>query len=395
MLRSMPVVLLFLIAAVSLVNPYMPLSIKMVMYAISLSIKSGILFVLPFIIFSLIFKMTSSLSNKGTALIAGILLIVCASNFTTAFLSHFLGEWVYHFHINLARSTMTSGLLPAWDFAFPVWIKNNVALFSAIIGGVVAGRFFPVLSKRLSLQLDKITMQLLFAIKCIIPLFIAGFLLKLENDGIMHLIIQSYSVIFVILALTLFSYLFLIYFFLNQFDLKATLKMFRGMFVPAIAGFSAMSSAAAMPLTIAAVKENTENKALAASVVPMTVNIHLLGDCVTIPVFAYALMKGFGMPMPLLSSYLIFLCYFVMAKFSIAAVPGGGIIVMLPILEAYLGFTPEMLSLITALYILFDPVITCANVLGNGAFAKLIDRLSRLQRKEASTEMVLSMTQHE
>ena len=53
--------------------------------------------------------------------------------------------------------------------------------------------------------------------------------------------------------------------------------------------------------------------------------------------------------------------------------------VMLPILEKYLKFSPEMLSLITALYIVFDPIITSANVIGNGAFtmmfAKLYDKL--------------------
>ncbi len=42
---------------------------------------------------------------------------------------------------------------------------------------------------------------------------------------------------------------------------------------------------------------------------------------------------------------------------------------MIPILESHLGFNGEMISLITALYILFDPVITAANVMGNGAFA--------------------------
>ena len=77
---------------------------------------------------------------------------------------------------------------------------------------------------------------------------------------------------------------------------------------------------------------------------------------------------------PSLLNYLIFSMYFVIAKFSVAAVPGGGILVMLPIPKTYLGFNTEMMSLITALYLLFDPVITCANVLGNGAFAKLIDR---------------------
>nr|WP_269077747.1 cation:dicarboxylase symporter family transporter [Rickettsia felis] len=70
-----------------------------------------------------------------------------------------------------------------------------------------------------------------------------------------------------------------------------------------------------------------------------------------------------------------------MAKFSVAAIPGGGIIVMLPILEQYLGFNTNMMSLITALYILFDPVITCANVLGNSAFVKLIDNIYSVTQK--------------
>ncbi len=47
---------------------------------------------------------------------------------------------------------------------------------------------------------------------------------------------------------------------------------------------------------------------------------------------------------------------------------------MLPILETHLNFTGPMMSLITALYILFDPVITCINVLGNGGFAMIMDK---------------------
>ncbi len=97
-------------------------------------------------------------------------------------------------------------------------------------------------------------------------------------------------------------------------------------------------------------------------------NIHLIGDCLAIPIFAYAVMKSYGIAEPSLYGYLVFLIYFIAAKFSVAAVPGGGILVMLPILESFFGFNSDMLSLITALYILFDPVITCGNVLGNGAF---------------------------
>ncbi|AFB25901.1 cation:dicarboxylate symporter family transporter [Rickettsia rickettsii] len=94
---------------------------------------------------------------------------------------------------------------------------------------------------------------------------------------------------------------------------------------------------------------------------------------------AYAILKSYGLAEPTLFNYFTF--YFVLAKFSVAAIPGGRIIVMRPILEQYLGFNTNMMSLITALYILFDPVITCANVLGNGAFVKLIDNIYSVTQK--------------
>ncbi|OWZ25082.1 dicarboxylate symporter family protein [Wolbachia endosymbiont of Wuchereria bancrofti] len=66
-------------------------------------------------------------------------------------------------------------------------------------------------------------------------------------------------------------------------------------------------------------------------------------------------------------------------KFAIVAVPAGGIMVMLPVLEKYLKFSPKMLSLVTALYLVFDPIITLANVMSSGAFTirftKLYDKL--------------------
>ena len=63
------------------------------------------------------------------------------------------------------------------------------------------------------------------------------------------------------------------------------------------------------------------------------------------------------------------------AKFGVASVPGGEVIVLLPILEGYFGFTDAMSGLITTLYILCDPFITVSNVLSNGALAIFIDKI--------------------
>jgi Na+/H+-dicarboxylate symporter len=211
-------------------------------------------------------------------------------------------------------------------------------------------------------------------------LFVAGFIIKLQSDGVIGMLIRDYALIFAVVALTQFSYIAAIYLLVNKFKITKFLSSIKNMLPAAIAGFSTMSSAAAMPLTIIGAEKNSQNKDLAGSVIPATVNVHLIGDCFAIPIFAYAVLKNFGMSEPTFLAYITFAFYFVLAKFSVAAIPGGGILVMLPILESYLGFDATMLSLITALYILFDPVITCANVLGNGGFAMVIGKLWRIKK---------------
>jgi Na+/H+-dicarboxylate symporter len=216
----------------------------------------------------------------------------------------------------------------------------------------------------------------------LIPIFIAGFLIQMNHDQIMGHIVQNYGFILVLIACAVFSYVLSIYFVMNKIQGTSLLTSLKNMMPAAIAGFGSMSSAAAMPLTLLGVEKNSKNPDMAKSIIPATVNVHLIGDCFAIPIFAFAVLKSFGLADPSLFTYLIFASYFVLAKFSIAAVPGGGILVMLPILETYLGFDSTMLSLITSLYILFDPVITCANILGNGAFAMVLAKI--LGRKEVT-----------
>jgi Na+/H+-dicarboxylate symporter len=123
-----------------------------------------------------------------------------------------------------------------------------------------------------------------------------------------------------------------------------------------------------MPLTVIGVKKMTNNDDRVDGLVPATVNVHLVGDCFAIPLMALGTMVSFGLEFPNYGTYGLFVVYFVLAKFAVAAVPGGGVLVMLPILEKYLHFSPDMLSLITALYVIFDPIITSVNIFGNGAF---------------------------
>ena len=374
MFRKMPFLLAAIILAALLLDPFIPLECKQFLYSISLTIKSLIIFVLPLLIFSLLFKTSAMLANKASYVVVLIYGLLITSNFITTFLARYIGVWVYHFDLSLTMPESSIALEALWNLQIPKIINNDIAMCLGLALGFVLAKLLPSLTNQIVPKIDFLVEQTLKVILYAIPLFIVGFIIKMQFDGIMSIIVKNYSFIFVIITLTQVSYILLAYFLLAKGRLRIFVQFVKNMLPATVVGFSSMSSAAAMPFSIVGVKKNAKHSDIASSVVPATVNVHLVGDCIAIPILAYAILKSYNIAEPSLLQYLIFTIYFVLAKFSVAAVPGGGILVMLPILENHLGFNGSMLSLITTLYILFDPVITSANVFGNGAFAKLIDR---------------------
>jgi Na+/H+-dicarboxylate symporter len=213
----------------------------------------------------------------------------------------------------------------------------------------------------------------------IMPLFIIGTALKLQHDGVLVQIFERYLPILLIFVASAYCFVLLQYFALAGFNLSKTITYLKNVFPATITAFGSMSSASALPLSIKAAEENSKQQSNASVIIPATVNIHLVGDCFFIPMVAIAVMASFNVGIPNAFDYVIFAVHFVLAKFAVAAVPGGGILVMLPILQQYLHFSPEMLALITAVYVLFDPLITACNVGGNGAFAILFDKITHLR----------------
>lgn len=385
MFRKMPIFIFVLIVLIFLLDSLIPNDLKSLMYALSLTIKSIIVFFLPMIIFMILFKTISQMSRGATKNVFLILLGVCCSNFLSTMISYHIGSFIYQMDLSIIPPKHGDGLIPTWSYEFPKLIANDLAMFS----GIVLGIFFSFIhSKWVKTLSDYCEMGIQIALRgvtLLVPFFIVGFMIKLKADKVIDHILRDYALIFGLVACSLFSYIICIYLVLTKFQPLDFIKKIRNMFPAAMAGFTSMSSAATMPLTIIGTEKNLHNPSLARLAIPTTVNIHLIGDCFAIPIFAFAVMKSFNAQEPAFFSYVLFAFYFVMAKFSVAAIPGGGIIVMLPILESELGFSPEMSSLITSLYILFDPVITCANVCGNGGFALALDRLQSLLGKAKSS----------
>ena len=206
----------------------------------------------------------------------------------------------------------------------------------------------------------------------------------MQYEGTLALIISEYAVLLGIVAILAYGYMFAVMFMLSGRDLRCALTKFKNLLPSVLIGLFSMSSAAAIPTTIEGSKKNLENANLAQFIVPATANMHLLGDCFAIPIIGLALMVSFGYGIPDAGKYFIFTLYGVMAKFASAGIPGGSALIFVPIFEHVFGFSPEMLTAITAIYVLFDPIATSSNVFGHGMFALLFEKVyTKLNTKHA------------
>lgn len=377
---KIPIIFLAILLLPLFFGSHIPLWVKSDFYALSLSIKAVLEFVLPFIIFSFIFYCLSNL-QKG-ALFFVFLLITCVfiSNFTAlmvGYTSGYIGLSLLHF---TAPADITSApqLIPAWQFHLTKLISNDIAL----LWGFSIGIFFSIwpnakakavagyINRLANLFLKKVFIPLL-------PLFILGFVFKLEHEHLLKTSLSLYGPILILIIATQWLYISFWYLVAGQFSLKKFWFYLKNVLPASLTGFSTISSAAAMPVLLLSTEKNLKDPEQARMLIPAIINIHTLGSAIGIPVLSLATLLTFGLPMPSPGVFLIFALYTALAKYAVAAVPGGVIIVVAPILEAHLGFSSDMVGLITAVYLICDPFGTTANVTANGVFPILFTKLHK------------------
>jgi Na+/H+-dicarboxylate symporter len=374
---GLSVQVVFVVFFAFFLGEYVPLKLQSFFYACSITLKEILFFALPFIIFSYLFSSILQLGKGVVSFVICLLVCVCASNFCSTMISYGISSYLLKgATIKIACPLCPSTLIPLWSLSLPRLIPNEYALFSGFLLSIFFVYYPSKFGDTLSTALQKgVSFFLTKGFIPLVPLFILGFALKLQHDGVLQQISETYGPILAVIAIVQCLYTTFLYGLASHFSLKKWGGFIKNMLPAMLTGFSSMSSAAAMPLTLKGADENTNHNPLVKVIIPTTVNIHLIGDSLGIPSMAIAILMTFGHPFPEFSMYLNFAFYFVLVKFAVAAVPGGGILVMIPILEKHLHFSPEMSGLITALYLLFDPINTSMNVFGNGAFAILFSKL--------------------
>lgn len=376
-LRHRSVQIVLTIALYLALSPYLPQEMHQMLYTVSMLIKDLLLWMLPITVGFFIAYAIASFEKKAPLFILTLFFFEAFSNASSIWYTygwgHVIGSHIHAMEASQAVDTFS----PLWRLPFtkPVWWSADKGTFAGIILGLLAAFKFPQLQIFLQ-RGKKMAEQVLTRIfSRLIPLFILGFVAKMTHLRFFDQMLSQYADIFCWLPLIIALYIGGLFLLGSGFSLPIALRNLQNLLPAASIAFSSGCSLSTMPWTIEGTAKNLQDPQLAKAVIPATTNIQQTGDCIAQAFLCFILYLHFNGAPPSLAVWIPFSVVFVLARFATAAVLGGAIFIMLPIYEHYLGFTPEMIAIVLALNALLDPIITCSNVVANGALCRIFERV--------------------
>ncbi|WP_071393189.1 dicarboxylate/amino acid:cation symporter [Bacillus tuaregi] len=180
-------------------------------------------------------------------------------------------------------------------------------------------------------------------------------------------------VLYLILSVIYYFGFFTLYAFLSGG--KEGIKVFwKNAITPSISAIATCSSAACIPINLAAVKKIGVPKDIAETIIPLGANTHkdgsVFGGVLKI-VFLFSL---FGRDITSLSSIISIIAVSFLVGAVMGAIPGGGMIGEMLILSVF-GFPPEVLPIIAVISTIIDAPATLLNSTGNTVCAMMVTRI--------------------
>jgi Na+/H+-dicarboxylate symporter len=390
---SLPMQLVVVIVVVMLFGSYLNEDTVRFFYTISTAFKQILSFLLPFIIFAFVFSGIVSMKKNAPVILA--ILVSCVI-FSNGFVATLVYGFSRLFLSPLVGQLCVDGLFcektvePFYSFEIPTdictpyqfycthissYLSIMVLLIGVLLGLYASMYSLPVFERFVQRAKEKLEIFFTTFFIPFLPLYVFGFLLKNQYEGVLGRLIENYGSAFFLIVVLQISYLCLFYFVAVGFDIQKTVQAIRNAIASYLTAFTTMSSTATVPVSVVCAEKNTGNRSLAQMAMPIMANVHLVGDSIGTPILAMVTMLLFSGNLPDFSTYLVFVFYFCFSMFAVSGVPGGGIIVMLPVLQAYLGFTSEMVGIMIALYMLLDAFGTAANVMGDGALVIIVNKI--------------------
>lgn len=207
----------------------------------------------------------------------------------------------------------------------------------------------------------------------LLPVYVFGSFMSLTMNGQIGTVITTFFKV-VITALVLTVILLLLqYAIAGAIAGKNPFRLLKNMLPAYFTALGTSSSAATIPVTLQATRNNGVDEDVAGFAVPLCATIHLAGSTVKIVLFSTAVMMLTGIEIDPVQ-YIGFILMLGITMVAAPGVPGGAIMAAVGILQSMLGFDEAAVSIMIATYVAIDSLGTATNVTGDGAIAVAIDR---------------------
>ncbi|RTE86694.1 MULTISPECIES: dicarboxylate/amino acid:cation symporter [Gammaproteobacteria] len=212
----------------------------------------------------------------------------------------------------------------------------------------------------------------------LLPVYIAGVFAEMASSGTVFETLKTFGIILVLAVVLHWVYLTVMFLMAGAKAGKSPLFLIKNMLPAYFTALGTMSSAATIPVTLQAVKNNKVKDEVANFTVPLCATTHLAGSTITIVSCAVAVMVLHGsLEVPSLLTMLPFIFMLGLVMLAAPGVPGGAVMSAVGLLGSMLGFGDSAIALMIALYMAQDSFGTACNVTGDGAIALFVDNAAK------------------
>ncbi len=207
-----------------------------------------------------------------------------------------------------------------------------------------------------------------------LPVYIAGVFAELAASGTVFGTLQTFGVV-LLLAISLhWLWITIVFIIAGIRSAQSPLLLVRNMLPAYFTALGTMSSAATIPVSLQATKNNGVREDVANFTVPLFATTHLSGSTITIVSCAVAVITMHdGLEIPSLLTMLPFIFMLGIVMLAAPGVPGGAVVSAVGLLGSMLGFGETALALMIALYLAQDSFGTACNVTCDGALSVIVD----------------------
>ncbi len=376
----LPFRLLGVIAFVFIFGSSMPEFIARFFYTFSLLFKTLLLAFLPFMLFAFIFNGIVAFRKGATIVLLVLLGSVFLSDIFIALFTYAVGRMALPTIVEsmIVQATTAQKVL---EPLIPLQVIDfRIDLEKVLLISIAFGIFFSFFKlpkfEHVMAQFKGVIEKILkYIFVPLLPLYVFGFLLEIQHKGIFTELFRHYGMAFLLIFAIQVVYVSFFYIVVTGFSFRRGWKAIKNAFPAYLTGFSTMSSMVALPVSIDAAEKNTKNRPLAEMSMPIMANLHFMGIATHIPILSMATMLLFQGGGPAFYQYLNFVVVLCYTMIAISGVPGSGILLMAPLLKSHFSFSPEMVSVVTAIYLLIEPFGTAANVFGDGALVIVVNKI--------------------